>query len=88
MGGEHMLSNYRSITNLHERLIKGKPRTIVIESYAVDVPQGNTKEDTCLLVDTINKSNAPHHYTLFLIFLEATPVFEDLFILFLVGYTV
>lgn len=57
VGGEHRLSNYRSITTLHERLINGKPVTIVIESYVVDVPHGNTKEDTCLFVDTIVKCN-------------------------------
>lgn len=57
VGGEHMLSNYRSITTLHERQINGKPGTIVIESYVVDVPHGNTKEDTCLFVDTIVKCN-------------------------------
>jgi abscisic acid receptor (PYR/PYL family) len=57
VGGEHRLTNYRSITTLHERLINGKPGTIVIESYVVDVPQGNTKEDTRLFVDTIIKSN-------------------------------
>lgn len=57
VGGEHRLSNYRSITTLHERQINGKPGTIVIESYVVDVPHGNTKEDTCLFVDTIVKCN-------------------------------
>ena len=57
VGGDHRLSNYRSIMSLHERLINGEPKTIVIESYAVDVPQGNTKEDTCLFIDTIVKCN-------------------------------
>lgn len=57
VGGDHRLSNYRSITTLHERLTNGKPGTIVIESYVVDVPHGNTKEDTCLFVDTIVKCN-------------------------------
>jgi len=57
VGGDHRLSNYRSITSLHERLVNGEPGTIVIESYVVDVPHGNTKEDTCLFIDTIVKCN-------------------------------
>lgn len=57
VGGEHRLNNYRSMTTLHERLINGKPGTIVIESYLMDVPQGNTKEEACLFVETIIESN-------------------------------
>jgi abscisic acid receptor (PYR/PYL family) len=57
VGGDHRLNNYRSITNLQETLINGKPGTTVIESYVVDVPHGNTKEETSLFVDTIVKSN-------------------------------
>jgi len=57
VGGDHRLSHYRSVTTLHERLVNGKPGTIVIESYVVDVPHGNTKEDTCLFIDTIVKCN-------------------------------
>lgn len=57
VGGIHRLNNYRSITTLHERLINGKPGTIVIESYVVDVPEGNTTEETRLFVDTIVKRN-------------------------------
>lgn len=57
VAGDHRLRNYRSITTLHERLINGKPGTLVIESYVVDVPQGNKREETCLFVDTIIESN-------------------------------
>jgi len=57
VGGIHRLNNYRSITTLHERLINGKPGTIVIESYEVDVPQGNTTEETRSFVDTFVKTN-------------------------------
>jgi len=57
VGGDHRLSNYRSITTLHETLINGKPSTVVIESYVVDVPHGNTEEETRLFLDTIIKSN-------------------------------
>lgn len=31
--------------------------TVVVESYVVDIPPGNTKEETCVFVDTIVKCN-------------------------------
>ncbi|KAE9618180.1 hypothetical protein Lal_00041970 [Lupinus albus] len=31
--------------------------TVVVESYVVDVPPGNTTEDTCVFVDTILRCN-------------------------------
>nr|UXW62852.1 PYL7 [Pinus koraiensis] len=57
VGGEHRLSNYRAITTLHETLINGTAGTTVIESYTVDVPHGNTKEEASLFVNTIVKCN-------------------------------
>ncbi|PNY02942.1 abscisic acid receptor PYL6 [Trifolium pratense] len=54
VGGDHRLRNYRSVTTLHS--VDGN-RTLVIESYVVDVPQGNTKEETCFFVDTIVRCN-------------------------------
>ncbi|OIW04116.1 hypothetical protein TanjilG_00676 [Lupinus angustifolius] len=54
LGGDHRLRNYRSVTTLHG---DGNGGTIVIESYVVDVPQGNTKEETCVFVDTIVRCN-------------------------------
>ncbi|KAF1864092.1 hypothetical protein Lal_00048657 [Lupinus albus] len=54
LGGDHRLKNYRSVTTLHG---DGNGGTIVIESYVVDVPQGNTKEETCVFVDTIVRCN-------------------------------
>ncbi|XP_058110401.1 abscisic acid receptor PYL4 [Magnolia sinica] len=55
VGGDHRLTNYRSVTTLHQA--PGGQGTIVVESYVVDVPHGNTKEDTCVFVDTIVKCN-------------------------------
>jgi len=55
VGGEHRLKNYRSVTTVHEN--KEGNGTVVVESYVVDVPQGNTKEDTRIFVDTIVKCN-------------------------------
>ncbi|RDX75824.1 Abscisic acid receptor PYL6, partial [Mucuna pruriens] len=53
VGGDHRLRNYRSVTTLHAN----GNGTLVIESYVVDVPQGNTKEETCVFVDTIVRCN-------------------------------
>ncbi|GMN41228.1 hypothetical protein TIFTF001_010441 [Ficus carica] len=54
VGGDHRLNNYRSVTTLHPGSGNG---TVVIESYVVDVPPGNTKEETCVFVDTIVRCN-------------------------------
>lgn len=54
VGGDHRLNNYRSVTTLH-RAEEGT--TVVVESYEVDVPQGNTNEETCVFVDTIVRCN-------------------------------
>ncbi|XP_057978353.1 abscisic acid receptor PYR1-like [Malania oleifera] len=53
IGGEHRLRNYRSVTSVHERRHDGKIWTVVLESYVVDVPEGNTEEDTRLFADTV-----------------------------------
>ncbi|KAE9451517.1 hypothetical protein C3L33_16576, partial [Rhododendron williamsianum] len=55
VGGEHRLNNYRSVTTLHQS--PAGSGTVVIESYVVDVPPGNTKEETCVFVDTIVRCN-------------------------------
>ncbi|OMO97647.1 Polyketide cyclase/dehydrase [Corchorus olitorius] len=55
VGGEHRLANYRSVTTLHPSTSGNG--TVVVESYVVDVPPGNTKEDTCVFVDTIVRCN-------------------------------
>lgn len=57
IGGEHRLRNYRSVTTVHELNHGGKIWTVVLESYVVDVPEGNTEEDTRLLADTVVKLN-------------------------------
>ncbi|EEF35697.1 abscisic acid receptor PYL4 [Ricinus communis] len=55
VGGDHRLANYKSITTLHPS--PSGNGTVVVESYVVDVPPGNTKEDTCVFVDTIVRCN-------------------------------
>ncbi|CAN4078206.1 unnamed protein product [Withania somnifera] len=57
IGGEHRLRNYRSITTVHGFERDGKIWTVVLESYVVDVPEGNTEEDTRLFADTVVKLN-------------------------------
>ncbi|XP_055811718.1 abscisic acid receptor PYL4-like [Solanum dulcamara] len=58
VGGDHRLVNYRSVTSLHSDPNSGNiGTTIVVESYVVDIPNGNTKEETCVFVDTIVKCN-------------------------------
>eukprot|EP00250_Pteridium_aquilinum_P000457 c10499_g1_i1 orf=440-1096(+) len=67
LGGEHRLHNYRSTTSLHqvgggidcESSHSGNSgvSTIVIESYIVAVPEGNTVEDTITFVDTVVRCN-------------------------------
>ncbi|XP_022156593.1 abscisic acid receptor PYR1 [Momordica charantia] len=56
-GGEHRLSNYRSVTTVHEMERDDQIWTVVLESYIVDVPEGNTEEDTRLFADTVVKLN-------------------------------
>ncbi|XP_043705208.1 abscisic acid receptor PYL2-like [Telopea speciosissima] len=59
LGGEHRLKNYRSVTSVNEFYDKegNKVYTIVLESYVVDIPEGNTGEDTKMFVDTVVKLN-------------------------------
>lgn len=58
VGGEHRLRNYRSVTSVSQFTGGGdKAYTVVIESYAVDIPDGNTGEDTKMFVDTVVKLN-------------------------------
>ncbi|XP_062012981.1 abscisic acid receptor PYL12-like [Rosa rugosa] len=53
VGGEHKLVNYSSTTTVQE---KGR-KTVVTQSYVVDVPAGSSKEDTCLFANTIIECN-------------------------------
>ncbi|KAL2348957.1 hypothetical protein Fmac_002957 [Flemingia macrophylla] len=63
IGGEHRLRNYRSVTTVHSfpdhdhDHDHDKIYTVVLESYIVDVPDGNTEEDTRLFADTVVKLN-------------------------------
>ncbi|KAK3026465.1 hypothetical protein RJ639_041875 [Escallonia herrerae] len=49
--------NYSSIISVHPEVIEGRPGTLVIESFVVDVPEGNTKDETCYFVEALIKCN-------------------------------
>lgn len=49
--------NYSSIITVHPEVIDGRPGTIVIESFVVDVPDGNTQDETCFFVEALIRCN-------------------------------
>ncbi|KAF7817395.1 abscisic acid receptor PYL2-like [Senna tora] len=54
LGGHHRLKDYRSVTSVNEfRMQDGHVYTLVLESYIVHIPHGNTAEDTKMFVDTV-----------------------------------
>ncbi|XP_065866361.1 abscisic acid receptor PYL11-like [Euphorbia lathyris] len=55
IGGDDMLENYKSTITLHEseKDEHGISKTVLIESYVVDIPSWSCEEDTCYFVDTI-----------------------------------
>ncbi|CAA7410141.1 unnamed protein product [Spirodela intermedia] len=57
LGGDHRLQNYSSVVTLHPEIIEGRPGTTVVESFVVDVPDGNTKDETCFFVEAVIKCN-------------------------------
>ncbi|KAL0560339.1 hypothetical protein IC582_000740 [Cucumis melo] len=57
VGGDHRLRNYSSIITVHPEVIDGRPGTLVVESFIVDVPEGNTKEETCFFVHSLINCN-------------------------------
>ncbi|CAL5382209.1 unnamed protein product [Camellia sinensis] len=57
IGGDHRLKNYSSIITVHPEMIDGRPGTLVIESFVVDVPEGNTTDETCYFVKALLNCN-------------------------------
>lgn len=57
LGGGHRLPNYWSVTSLHNHETDGHIGTLVLESYVVDIPEGNTREETHMFVDTVVRCN-------------------------------
>lgn len=52
-----ILQNYSSIMTVHPEIIDGRQGTMVIESFVVDVPEGNTKDETCYFVQALIRCN-------------------------------
>ncbi|KAE7999378.1 hypothetical protein FH972_003816 [Carpinus fangiana] len=57
VGGDHRLRNYSSIITVHPEDFDGRPGTLVIESFVVDVPDGNTNDETCYFVEALIRCN-------------------------------
>ncbi|KAK1376637.1 Abscisic acid receptor PYL8 [Heracleum sosnowskyi] len=57
VGGDHRLKNYSSVITVHPEVIDGRAGTQVIESFLVDVPDGNTKDETCFFVEALINCN-------------------------------
>ncbi|KAJ9539155.1 hypothetical protein OSB04_031888 [Centaurea solstitialis] len=57
VGGDHRLRNYSSILTVHPEVTDGRLGTLVIESFVVDIPDGNTKDDTCYFVKALINCN-------------------------------
>ncbi|CAN6201332.1 unnamed protein product [Urochloa humidicola] len=58
LGGDHRLRNYRAVTSVTEFAGGGgEAYCVVVESYVVDVPEGNTEEDTRMFTDTVVRLN-------------------------------
>ncbi|KAL5571399.1 hypothetical protein UlMin_021680 [Ulmus minor] len=57
VGGDHRLRNYSSIVTVHPKVIDGRPGTLVIESFVVDIPEGNSQDDTCYFVEALIRCN-------------------------------
>lgn len=51
------LQNYSSNVTVHPEIIDGRPGTVVIESFVVDVPEGNTQDETCYFVKALINCN-------------------------------
>lgn len=59
VGGDHRLKNYSSVITVHPEIIDGRGAagTMVIESFLVDVPEGNTRDDTAYFVNALINCN-------------------------------
>lgn len=57
IGGNHRLVNLRSKTTVVASPEDEAEKTVVVESFVMDVPEGNSEEDAILFVDTIIRFN-------------------------------
>uniref|UniRef100_A0A0E0AAD0 Bet v I/Major latex protein domain-containing protein n=1 Tax=Oryza glumipatula TaxID=40148 RepID=A0A0E0AAD0_9ORYZ len=52
-----MLKDYSSTLIIHLEVIDGQLVTLVIESFVVDIPEGNTKDEICYFTENLLKFN-------------------------------
>ncbi|EEE56680.1 hypothetical protein OsJ_06123 [Oryza sativa Japonica Group] len=57
IGGDHRLKNYSSVLTAKPEVIDGEPATLVSESFVVDVPEGNTADETRHFVEFLIRCN-------------------------------
>uniref|UniRef100_A0A0E0JY26 Uncharacterized protein n=1 Tax=Oryza punctata TaxID=4537 RepID=A0A0E0JY26_ORYPU len=57
IGGDHRLKNYSSVLTANPEVIDGEPATLVMESFDVDVPEGNTTDETRHFVEFLIRCN-------------------------------
>jgi len=57
VGGDHRLKNYSSILTVRQEMIEGRPGTVVTETFVVDVPEGNTEDETGYFVKALINCN-------------------------------
>ncbi|KAF0932898.1 hypothetical protein E2562_013098 [Oryza meyeriana var. granulata] len=57
IGGDHRLKNYLSVLTANSEVIDGQPATLVFESFVVDVPEGNTADETRQFVEFLIRCN-------------------------------
>ncbi|GJZ06266.1 abscisic acid receptor PYL9 [Tanacetum coccineum] len=55
--GDHRLKNYSSILMVHPEIVEKRSGTLVIESFVVDIPDGNTNNETCYFVKSLINCN-------------------------------
>lgn len=51
------MQNYSSSVSVHPEVIEGRSWSLVIESFVVDVPEENTKDETCSFVEALIRCN-------------------------------
>lgn len=52
-----VLPDYSSIVTVSPEIIDGRSGTVVIESFVVDAPEGNTPDETCYFVKALLNCN-------------------------------
>ncbi|KAJ3701125.1 hypothetical protein LUZ61_004830 [Rhynchospora tenuis] len=57
VGGDHILKNHSSIVTVHPDSIEGRTGTTVVESFVVDLPENNTRDEICYFMEAVIKIN-------------------------------